>query len=457
MLDATLEATPEAQVDIKQAFQTQRHNAKWLDRYLEFLDAAPEPTTTFDRHHILPKSVFPKFASLKANPWNCAHLRPGDHVLAHYYLFRALPGDVNIRWAFKMMVGTHYLDLVEQGYDEQVVREIAEAYEQVRQGKENNPSVLGWVRLYRGEDEATVAPPDMATDLLSSGWSSTPPSRQWVNNGVEDRKVKLKDVEDFLGRGYSLGRIFQHSLSQRDRVGEHFKAYHERERTQDEPYSYLPHGDDHPRCRLGISEETKAKISRALEGRKQTPEHIEKRRAKLIGQKKPWRMEKRILRSLKMKGQRPNMSRLGAVTSEDTKAKMSASHLRFYREDPTAVAALDAARPRGEAHWTYGKERDGATRAKISESLTGKVQSDATKQKRADALALARLPTYTPEEIALFDALRAGSPPPFKLTHLSKAAQTVVQGLRLILTGGATDANRRYWRQAANWIKLTGR
>jgi hypothetical protein len=65
---------------------------------------------------------------------------------------------------------------------------------------------------------------------------------------------------------------------------------------------------------------------------------------------------------------------------------MSESHKAFYTDNPGAVAVLDSARPRGENHVWFGKERDAATRDKISRSLEGKTQSEATKLKRSESL-----------------------------------------------------------------------
>ena len=447
-------------MDIRSAFESQPHSPEWLTRYLEFLDTVVAPGVgPRDRHHILPKAVFPRFVSLRYNPWNKAILRPADHLLAHYFLMRALPECQEMRWAFKFMVGRHYLDLVEQGYDLPLVQEIADAYQRVREGNQNSPCIRGWKRLYYGETRATVVPPDSEAleTLLAQGWTTEPPERQWVTDGTTEKRVYVSKVSTYAAQGWRVGRIYKHPESYGPSLSARSLRFHEQERSKAHPYTYLPTGDEHPRRITGISEATKAKISRALTGRKQDPTQVETRRLKLVGQRKPWTQEARRHRSDQLRGTPPTsgMTFAGCTHSEEFKARRSAEMKALYAENPEHPTFTN--KPSGADHWTYGKARPAETRDKISAALKGKAQTAATKQKRADALALARLPAYTEEEIALFDALRAGNSPPFKLTALSKGAQAVVHGLRLLLSGTATDENHRYWRQAANWLRLTGR
>lgn len=446
-------------MDITQAFQALNPNLHWLDRYLAHLDNAPEPAGAGDRHHILPKALFPQFTSLRKHPWNCAFLQPADHLLAHYYLYRALPGNQLIRYAFRLMVGKHYLDLVEQQFDEALVQEVAHEYEKVRLGRENVPSTQGWVHLYRGDEEHTAVPQDSVEDYIQDGWTTTPHPRPWMTNGIEDRRVKVKEVQSYLDRGYTLGRSLQHSVDTRALMSDIRVKAHAAYKASGGDYAFMPRGDSHPRRITGISEETKRKISEGLTGKKQTPEHIENRRQKLIGQKKPWKLEKRLLRSLQMKGIRPAMSRTGTTHTEDSKRKMSEAHLRFYQEDPTRVAALDAARPRGASHWTYGQPRDESTRSKISQSLTGKTASEDTKAKMSETRARKAYDAITPEEHAILEqalthpnrlSLRAG-------LKASDRLYVLLTGLNTIFEGKATPETIRYWGPADRWLQFTGR
>jgi hypothetical protein len=89
-----------------------------------------------------------------------------------------------------------------------------------------------------------------------------------------------------------------------------------------------------------------------------------------------------------MKGIVPTngLTMAGKTHDDETRRLMSESHKEFYASNPEGVAALDAARPRGENHVFFGKERDAATRDKISKSLEGKTQSEATRLKRSESL-----------------------------------------------------------------------
>jgi hypothetical protein len=124
-------------MDIKALLTTKHHDIAWVDRYLTFVlpthpRTHPSTSGLIDRHHILPKSAFPDYASLDEHPWNQANLCPADHLIAHYYLFRALPGDPSVRQAFKMMVGFQFKKLQRSLYSEEFLAEIAAAYETAR-------------------------------------------------------------------------------------------------------------------------------------------------------------------------------------------------------------------------------------------------------------------------------------------------------------------------------------
>ena len=119
-------------MDLRTILKTRHHDLAWLDRYLTFIADARVPGSLVDRHHILPQAAFPAYASFDEHPWNRALLTPADHLVAHYYLFRALPGDPSVRQAFKMMVGFRFKALQRSFYDEALVLEIAAAFEAAR-------------------------------------------------------------------------------------------------------------------------------------------------------------------------------------------------------------------------------------------------------------------------------------------------------------------------------------
>jgi hypothetical protein len=80
--------------------------------------------------------------------------------------------------------------------------------------------------------------------------------------------------------------------------------------------------------------------------------------------------EARQARSRRMKGIKPaNLTMKGRSQSKEAKEKSSRSHKDFYINNPEGVAVLNAARPRGEDHVFFGRERPQETCDKIAASL----------------------------------------------------------------------------------------
>ena len=73
-----------------------------LHRYLSFISNCAEntPTGISEAHHILPKSMFPEFTSLKRFTWNKAILTPRQHFLAHWMLWKMFPNESSQSFAF---------------------------------------------------------------------------------------------------------------------------------------------------------------------------------------------------------------------------------------------------------------------------------------------------------------------------------------------------------------------
>ena len=71
-----------------------------VDRYLELVLDYPQVDAYTERHHILPKGLFPTSAK---DPQNLVDLRGRDHLLAHYWLARALPGTPSVANAYLLM------------------------------------------------------------------------------------------------------------------------------------------------------------------------------------------------------------------------------------------------------------------------------------------------------------------------------------------------------------------
>ena len=303
-------------MDLQSLLKTKHHDPLWLTHYLTFITETPKPGegALADAHHILPKSAFPDFASLDDNPWNRVDLAPADHLLAHYYLFRALPGEPSVRQAFKMMVGFRFKEVQRSCYDEALVREIAAAYESAR----------------------------------------------------------------------GLG--------------------------------------------------------------------------------KPWSEKARLKRSDNMKGKpvHAGLTRLGAVLSEETKQKMTEARVQFYTTNPEGVAALDAARPRGEAHAFFGQERPADVRTKIAASNTGKVHADITRLKMSATHGQQSYDAIPAEEHEIYtQALRLDTEVDAIIQRRAFATNSrqylILTGLMHIRLNRTDVVDPKYWQQAANWLVLSGR
>lgn len=67
------------------------HNPHYLKRYISFIEHFDGTGNV--KHHILPKSLFPEFSSLKENPWNQSRLSHRAHYVAHWLLWKALSSE----------------------------------------------------------------------------------------------------------------------------------------------------------------------------------------------------------------------------------------------------------------------------------------------------------------------------------------------------------------------------
>ena len=77
------------------------HNPHYLKRYLRLIARFSGSGNVM--HHILPKSMFPLYSSLKINEWNCAKLTPRQHYVIHWILWKAFPNNTSMFKAFYAM------------------------------------------------------------------------------------------------------------------------------------------------------------------------------------------------------------------------------------------------------------------------------------------------------------------------------------------------------------------
>lgn len=119
---------------ILNSLQTLNPDPIWLEKYLSWIVAAPVPNKkdVRDAHHILPKKIFPEFGKFFLHSWNKRWFSPQDHLIAHYYLYKALPGNRVAAMALWFMIGESGYDVLKKANTDETIQEIAEAYEQVR-------------------------------------------------------------------------------------------------------------------------------------------------------------------------------------------------------------------------------------------------------------------------------------------------------------------------------------
>ena len=77
------------------------YNGHMLTRYLKFIDvfSGTKIKGSTELHHILPKSIFPQYSSLKTNVFNKAHLPSRAHYVAHSMLCKIFPTETAMWYA----------------------------------------------------------------------------------------------------------------------------------------------------------------------------------------------------------------------------------------------------------------------------------------------------------------------------------------------------------------------
>jgi hypothetical protein len=73
-------------------------NHHYVTRYIKFIQSIATRSDMIDgyyeKHHILPKSMYPEYKNLSTHPWNCVKLTMREHFLAHWMLAKAFGGPM---------------------------------------------------------------------------------------------------------------------------------------------------------------------------------------------------------------------------------------------------------------------------------------------------------------------------------------------------------------------------
>lgn len=80
-----------------------RINHIYLERYLRFILTTQTKEVITEKHHILPKSLFPH---LKKCKWNIKRLSLREHFIAHWILMKAMPDDIGMKYAFNSFISS---------------------------------------------------------------------------------------------------------------------------------------------------------------------------------------------------------------------------------------------------------------------------------------------------------------------------------------------------------------
>ena len=72
---------------------TQPHNAHYVKKYLSFIAKFSQNLSEDyqEKHHVLPRCMFPEYSDLKVNEWNSVMLSGRAHYIAHWMLAKAFP------------------------------------------------------------------------------------------------------------------------------------------------------------------------------------------------------------------------------------------------------------------------------------------------------------------------------------------------------------------------------
>ncbi len=131
---------------------------------------------------------------------------------------------------------------------------------------------------------------------------------------------------------------------------------------------------DAPARGLKATPEQRLQMSLSRQGRKNSPEHIEKTRQGHIGSKRS--LETRVLMSKIQKG---NKKCVGRVLSEATKAKIAHAHLGMKVSPEVRLKMSETRKGRP------GKSHCAATKEKLRLSRIGKKASEETRLKMSEA------------------------------------------------------------------------
>lgn len=204
-------------MDIYSLILTYPGNQHHINRYLKFIRTRTQDSEEYtEKHHILPKSMFPEF---KDDKWNLIRLTAREHYLAHWMLWKAFGGSMatafwcmsnsgkyrtnsRVYEEFKRQYrGKHHhnyglkrshetkkkMSLSRKGVPRPYMVGRRNTEEQIRRQAES-------LRGFKHAEESK--------DKISKGQLG----RVWINNTKETKRVYPNEVDEYVSEGWTLGR-----------------------------------------------------------------------------------------------------------------------------------------------------------------------------------------------------------------------------------------------------------
>lgn len=160
-------------------------NLEIAQNYLDCLNNQIPTTEKGEYHHIIPKCI-----SHNHNKSNIVYVSLETHFKCHYYLTFVKDNQLRKRmsFAFKQMLNTRK-DLVSKNLELYATR-----YKELLEQK-----------IFSKNYERTTCIKNQIADSVHDYLQSAKP--RWVNNGISEKFVPSKDLENLLNNGWNIGRL----------------------------------------------------------------------------------------------------------------------------------------------------------------------------------------------------------------------------------------------------------
>lgn len=163
-------------------------DARWGERYFKFLDAFATSVGTIEKHHILPRSMFPDYVD---SEWNIVGLSPRAHYIAHYILWRAVRNRSTL-YAFNVMKRTSGGNSVLYDNGKKEYREY------VRNMRWYHDPITGKHEYTDGECTPGYVPGYI--------FDTTPNSSLWAHDPIANKSRRFGSPE-LIPEGFIRGRV----------------------------------------------------------------------------------------------------------------------------------------------------------------------------------------------------------------------------------------------------------